>query len=263
MQKFDQSLIVFVFTATIIVFLLAGLMVMLLLLHRKRKLRYESQLESMKFNYEKTILRTQVEIQEQTFSEISREIHDNINLSLTLAKLNLNMLDWTLQDKAKQFVDSSVGILTEAIANLRDLSRSMNPVIIRHQGFMNAVMSEVERFKQSTRIEVDVKIHGDPVYLESEKELVLFRIIQEAFVNIIRHAHANNIMLELFYNDDSLKMSIKDDGVGFSKEFHKILTSGESVGLLNMKTRASICGGNFDIRSEEDNGTQILISIPY
>jgi two-component system, NarL family, sensor kinase len=263
MQTFNQQLMVFVFTATVIVFSLAALAVMLLLVHRKRQIKFESDVEALKLNYEKTILRTQVEIQEQTFAEISREIHDNINLSLTLAKLNLNMLDWQFQEKAKQFVDSSVCILSEAIVNLRDLSRSMNPVIIRHQGFMNAVRTEIERFEQSSRIKVSITIHGEPVFIESEKELVIFRILQESFANIIRHAQANSIAIDFFYNSDSLAMSVKDDGVGISKDIEKLITSGQSAGLLNMKTRALIFGGQFNVHSDIEHGTEILISIPY
>jgi two-component system, NarL family, sensor kinase len=263
MQTSTDHIIIFVYTATIIVFSLAALIITLLFLYRRRHIKYERELEALKLNYEKNILKSQVEIQEQTFAIISREIHDNINLSLTLAKLNLNMLDWKYQDKAKYFVDSSVAILSEAISNLRDLSRSMNPVIIRHQGFLNAIEKEVLRIQNSTKIPIELEIHGEAVFMDCEKELVMFRIIQEAFNNIIRHAHADLIKLKIFYEKKEMKMSIKDNGVGLSEKVEHLISTGSSAGLLNMKTRANMFGGKFELFTQVNEGTEILISIPY
>ena len=93
----------------------------------------------MKLDYEKNLLHTQLEIQEQTLQHISREIHDNINLSLTLAKLNLNTFDWNYPVKAKNKIDSSLQQISKAIVDLSDLSKGDEFRIDHKPGFDRGV----------------------------------------------------------------------------------------------------------------------------
>ena len=99
----DKSQIIFfIIIPTILIFLLAGLIITILYFYQKRQIIYEKNLNALKLDFEKNILKTQVEIQEQTFQNISREIHDNISLSLTLAKLNLNTINWNENQEIKK-----------------------------------------------------------------------------------------------------------------------------------------------------------------
>ena len=109
MQKTPDDIVIFLLVATAIILLMAGIVVTIILLYRKKQVSYEKDIESIKAEYEKAILNTQLEMQEQTFSDISREIHDNIGMSLTLAKLNLNTLR---PDDAAQSAFQVIHLLT-------------------------------------------------------------------------------------------------------------------------------------------------------
>jgi len=92
---------------------------------------------------------------------------------------------------------------------------------------------------------------------------VIFRIIQEAFNNIIKHAHASKVWLHLNYNETCLEVLIKDDGVGFAKEEVFNEKDSQKAGLTNMQTRAKLFGGTVLIESKEHSGTKILVKVPY
>ncbi|HWJ25495.1 MAG TPA: ATP-binding protein [Flavisolibacter sp.] len=208
-------------------------------------------------------MKTQVEIQEQTFQHISRDIHDNISLSLTLAKLNLNTLDWFDIENVYNSVKSSIDIIGSTIEGLSNLSKGMNPELIRNLGLLKAVKNEVAKLIQMAHLEVSYEVSGEPIFMESEKELVIFRIIQEAFNNIIKHAQASKVWLHLNYNESCLEVLIKDNGVGFAKEEVLNEKDSQKAGLINMQTRARLFGGTVVIESKENKGTQILVKVPY
>src|SRR4029079_17393553 len=130
MQNTHYNLILFILASAFLILLMAGFIVTILFLYKKKQLAYYKTIEELKLDYEKSLLRTQLEIQEQTLQHISREIHDNINLSLTLAKLNLNTFDWGHPDKSKNKIDSSLLQISKAIVDLSDLSKGMNSELI-------------------------------------------------------------------------------------------------------------------------------------
>lgn len=261
MQASTQYLGLFIILTTSIISLLALLIISLIYLYHNKAHTYQTSLGKMKFEFEKNLLATRVEIQEQTFLNISREIHDNINLSLTLAKLNLNTLDWSDVNKASNCVEDSIDIIGSAITNLSDMSKSMNPELIGNLGLINALENEIMRIQKLARIPINLELTGNPVFIESEKELVVFRIIQEAFNNIIKHSQAKNVTLKLHYDFNHIEIFIKDDGVGFNQDLRLILKESKA-GLLNMQTRAELFKGSISIESIPQHGTQLLIKIP-
>src|SRR5688572_15803307 len=190
MQANSNQIIMFIILSTAMLFLLAGLIISILYMYQKRLYYFKRNINNMVLDHEKNLLTAQVEIQEQTFQEISKEIHDNISLSLTLAKLNLNTLDWKNVNKLSDSISSSIQIIGTAINELSNLSRSMNSEIIKNLGLHRAIRMELERVEQIAQIIVNFRIEGDPVFMNCQKELVLFRIIQEAFNNILKHSNA-------------------------------------------------------------------------
>jgi two-component system NarL family sensor kinase len=259
----SNSIMLLITISAVLILLLASLTITLLYLYQKRHLAYQHQINLLKLDFQKNLLETQIEIQEQTFQDISREIHDNISLSLTLAKLNLNTLDWLDIESTYNSVKSSTVIIGSAITDLSNLSKSMNPEVIRHLGLLKAVKNEVERVQQLAHMNIQYEVIGEPVFMDCEKELVIFRIIQEAFNNVLKHAKAYKVLLHLNYNADTLDILIKDDGIGFIKEQLTVQTDVTHSGINNMKTRAKLFGGNLLIDTQENKGTQILITVPY
>lgn len=230
--------------------------------YKNKNHTYRINLEKMRLEYEKNLLSSRVETQEQTFLNISRDIHDNISLALTLAKLNLNTLDWSDINKASSSVRDSIDILGSAIADLSDMSRSMNPELIGNLGLINALEKEILRIQKLAGLQVTLELSGNLTFIESEKELVIFRIIQEAFNNIIKHSQTKNVTIKIHYDTSYIEVWIKDDGVGFTQNPESILKENKS-GLLNMKTRAELLKGSIRIESASSLGTQLLVKIPF
>ena len=197
MQTSNKEIVLLIIITTAIIFFLAAVIVSLLFLYKKRHIAYQQNLNTLKLDFEKNLLKTQIEIQEQTFQNISREIHDNINLSLTLAKLNLATLDWNDVQNTRESINSSLTILGSTIIDLNNLSKSINTEMIKEMGLIKTINNEIERIKNMAHLQIRYKVKGEPIFMDSEKELVVFRIIQEAFNNIIKHSKASKMLLEL------------------------------------------------------------------
>ena len=150
-------------------------------------------------------------------------------------------------------------LISEAINDLSDISRSMSSEIVLNNGLIKALEFETAQLQKSGLYKIELSVTGEIIFLDANKELVLFRIVQEALNNIVKHAHANRIRIGLHFNNDSLGLYIADNGKGFSCDEG----SEQGIGLINMKKRASILNGICTINSQPDIGTNINIKIPF
>lgn len=264
MQKPPNDITIFLVVTVFLIVLMGSFIITILVFYRKKQMAYFKDLEQIKSDYEKNLLKTHIEIQEQTFQTISRDIHDNINLSLTLAKLNLNTLDFCNKEKSSDQVNSSIGYISRAIIDLSDISRSLNSDIIGEQGLITALELEMEKLKKLDRFIVQSELSGSPVFMDAQKEVLIFRIIQESFNNILKHAHAKKIELKMNYEHDHVEIIVRDDGFGFDATARKEDTKEKPTsGLLNMRKRAELLNGSFCISSFPGAGTSIKILIPF
>jgi signal transduction histidine kinase len=166
------------------------------------------------------------------------------------------------KEKAATQVNYAVDLLTQSISNLRDISKSLNSELVASAGLIKALDTELARIRKTGLFEIDFNISGEPVYLETQKELVIFRIIQEAFNNIIKHARATRSNIDLNYRTSSLEIQIRDNGIGFQfPEDEKLLNAGKA-GLVNMKTRTKMIGGKMKIKSPPHKGSLLHFEIP-
>lgn len=248
-----------IITTTFLILILAGFIFTIMIFYRNRQMTFLENLKNAHANYENNLILSQLEIQEQTFQHISREIHDNISLSLTLAKLQLNTFDWKDPEKSTIKLESSIHLLGSSIAQLSDISKSLNADIIIQQGLLQALDEEMQRIRQADLFELVYEVKGSPVFMDSNKELIIFRIIQEAFNNVIKHAKATVVQLQLDYCPEQLQILVTDNGRGFDPERNK---SRGNAGLKNMETRASILKGEMQVFSSAETGTTLIFTIP-
>lgn len=239
---------------------MAVIILFIVFIHRKKQITFQEKIKVIETNYEKNILATQLEIQEQTFQHISREIHDNINLSLTLAKLHLHTLNWTDKESAVEKIESSICLLTSSIAGLSDISKGLNADIIIQHGLLKAIDDEAGHIRKAGLFSVEIEVLGTPVYMNTQSELIIFRIIQEAFNNIIKHAEATHAVLVLQYQPDEIIVSVRDNGKGFNTG---LTGSNRQAGLKNMETRIKVLKGSMSAESSPGNGTLLTFKIPY
>jgi len=256
----EENLTTLILLGTIIVIVFVAFVILLSFLFtaKKNKLIQEKQL--MKTQFEQELLQTQIEIQEQTLKTISQEIHDNIGQVLSLAKLNLNTVNNVTDKNALSKIDSTKDLVSKAISDLRDLSRSLHGDKIAEIGLQEAVENELRILQNTGQFETRLKITGEPYKLEPQKEMVLFRIVQEALHNSVKHARSKNINVQLNYKPTVFNLIIADDGTGFNVA--ALQSSQTGIGLRSMQNRAALIGGIFSIQSSEGNGTSISIEIP-
>jgi signal transduction histidine kinase len=226
--------------------------------YQQKQNAYYKNMEEMKTIHENALLQSQLEIQEQTFQNISQEIHDNIGQKLTLAKLHLNTLDIGDPVKAHLQIQDSVKMIGETINDLSDISRSMSSEIILNNGFIKALEFEVNQLNKTRLYNIKLSVTGDSIFMEAHKELLLFRIVQEALNNIVKHAEATRIHIRLHYCSSELVLEICDNGIGMVEGAH--IKRGN--GFANMSRRANMLNGFCHIISEPKEGTTIKIEIP-
>jgi two-component system, NarL family, sensor kinase len=251
-----------IIATSFIVLLLGFFLVVFVLVHKRKQSqnRVEKQLMHSKFQQE--LLNATLEIQEQTFQNISQEIHDNIGQVLTLAKLNLNTVGAELPPSTHEKILSTKELVAKAINDLRDLSKSLNPDMIREVGLCEAINRDLSLLSKSGQHQVLNKIDGTPFRLDKQKELILFRIFQELLNNIIKHAQANTVIIRLNYTPQAFNLTVSDDGQGF--DAGSISTSGSKfgLGLRNMHSRANLIGAKFQLSSTLGKGTTVSIELP-
>jgi signal transduction histidine kinase len=262
-QKFE---IITGIVVTIIVFLLAGFFILVLVAYiNRRKKKHMEEKQMMQSSFHQELLQTQLEIQEQTLKTISQEIHDNIGQVLSLAKLNLNTIDITRKDDLLEKIDSSKQLVSKAIQDLRDLSKSLNTDNIAAIGLLRAIGYELDMIRKAGEHKTSLEIMGNAIRPDPQKELIVFRIVQELLNNIIKHAAATNIKVEAHYTNTELELIISDDGKGFNLESMNKEDnngSGQGLGIRNMHNRARLIGAGFSMQSLEGQGTTVKLKLP-
>ncbi|MFL5810636.1 MAG: sensor histidine kinase [Flavisolibacter sp.] len=221
--------------------------------YQKRRRQYMEE----KKQFHEELLRTQLEIKEQTLKNISQEIHDNIGQTLSLVKLNLNTMDLKKAEALEQKIGYSKELVSKAIIDLRDISRSLNTDSILSAGLLKAIESELTMLEKAGVYSTELLVKGPSTRLDEKKELILFRIVQEAIQNIIKHANATHIDVKAEFSSQQFTVSVEDNGKGIQADRE----NSEGSGLRNMKSRALLIGGNFEIQSNH-GGTQIKITVP-
>lgn len=245
----------FITAIILIVVALAVFVVLLSVLFTSRKNKLLKEKQLMKTQFEQELLQTQLEIQEQTLRTISEEIHDNVGQVLSLAKLNLN----TFENNPQKKLGDTKELISKAINDLRDLSRSMHGDRIAELGLLQSLTVELQILQNSGEFETHFNITGDSYKLPPQKEMVIFRIVQEALNNAIKHAKAKNIRLHINYQPNLFTLTVQDDGAGFDIV---AMQNKNGIGLKSMQNRANLIGATCTLQSSINNGTIITIELP-
>jgi len=250
-----QSIIVFTLAIVILFIFFCVFIITIIYRYQLKQNSYFKEIEELKISHENAILMTQLEMQEYTFQNISREIHDNIGQKLSLVKLYLNSITYSNNAPEIQ-VSQSISILSTVIQDLSDLARSMSCETIANNGLVKGLEFEVLQLSKSGIYEIQFEVAGNCVFLDYSKEIVLFRIFQECLHNIMKHAEASKIHIRLDYKNTEVLLTVEDNGKGFVVDKFK-----EGSGIKNITKRTSLLRGLCSISSGV-KGTIITITIP-
>ncbi|MGN8068127.1 sensor histidine kinase [Mucilaginibacter sp. SG564] len=254
----DEEIILLIIAGTAIVMLLGVFIVSFLLLYQRKQNKNVLEKEQLKSSFQQELLKTRMEIQEETLNHISRELHDNITQVLSFVKLNLGVLGRNLGEHEKARVNDNRELIAQSISDLRNLSKSLSFEHISVMGLIKTLEIETERVNRSGIINVSLLVDGDYYTLGEQRELVLFRIFQEALNNALKYAQADNFKMSLYYKEQMFNLTIEDDGVGFEPE---LLKDKGGSGLRNIVNRAALIGAEATINSSPGNGCSINLSL--
>lgn len=256
MHETSNQIIFTIVLGTAIILFFGCCIIFFIFAYKRRHQRHLHEKQKMQLQYQQEMLKAQLEIQEQTFKTISQEIHDNIGQMLSLAKLNLNTTDFSKQEVAMRKVGDAKELVGKAIQDLRDISRTLNTDVISSVGLINAIETELNLLQKASGVEVESNTSGRPVRLEPQQELILFRIVQEALHNIIKHAGATKVAVNAGYVNNNLRLKITDNGQGFD-----MAAKASGSGLRNMQNRSKLIGATCVMESAVGKGTSIELSI--
>lgn len=250
----QQEIFFGIILLSLFLLMLVSIIIITAFLYHHRKKKHQLEIS----NFQNILLQSQLEIQEQTFKAISQEIHDNIGQALSLAKLTLGTIEAAEESPYMEKIINSKNIIGNVLRDLRDISRSLNTDHIFSIGLVQAIEEEVRLLDRSGSLKARIDVSGYVVRLDKQKELILFRIVQEALHNVMKHANASLVTIELEFDGHLLIISINDNGKGFDMDG----SNGTGSGLRNMQERTKLVGATWHMGSEAGQGTLIRLSVP-
>jgi two-component system, NarL family, sensor kinase len=243
--------------------LLVSFIVAMLVLYKRRQQKQEQEMARIKDMYEKEVLHSQLEIQENAFKSISQELHDNIGQLLSVVKLSLSTLPLEKEHNAYPLVVHSQKVLNKAIIDLSNITKSLYTDRIGELGLTESISFELTGVQHTGMYETRLTVNGEEFRLPEKTEIFLFRMFQEMLNNIIKHSAATQIEVDINYGPDKqFAMRVEDNGKGFDVEnIRASISSGKGVGIKSMFNRAKMMGADINIASKINRGTRINVKL--
>lgn len=204
-------------------------------------------------------------IQEDEARRISRELHDDTGHSLLALKLYLEMIYKELPRSLiilRKKTKDALALVKNILKEVRSMMLNLRPAKLDELGLASALRFCIKTIYPIFRIRVFLKISSNFPRLPRSMEIVIYRVVQEALSNAARHSQANKVKIYLQFEQQSISLIIKDDGIGFNIERVLEKKSNRSFGLFGIKERVSLLGGTANIKSQLNKGTEIIISLP-
>ena len=194
--------------------------------------------------------------QEEERRRLARDLHDEVNQALTAILLRLEALSHDVPDAHDELLELKK-LVNQAMAELLHLARQLRPTALDDHGLVPAIESQLRRFSAQTGVTAELRTEGDASALDSDKEIAVYRVAQEALSNVAQHAAARRVELDLSADKDGVELTIRDDGRGFDPD-----GATESLGLSGMSERARLLGGRLDVDSRPGGGTALTLQVP-
>jgi two-component system sensor histidine kinase UhpB len=194
--------------------------------------------------------------QEQERARVARDLHDEVNQSLTGLLLRLEALREQAPPELRAELDETKGVANQAMGELLSLARQLRPTALDDHGLVAAISGQVEQLR-SGGTESELRTDGDFSDLPDDVQLVLYRVAQEALSNAARHSDARRVAVRLRRGGDEVELAVSDDGRGFAFE-----EAERGLGIAGMRERALAVGGELTIESRPTEGTTVKLLAP-
>ncbi|MFW0718143.1 sensor histidine kinase [Pedobacter sp. N23S346] len=262
MQSQTTQIAILIVITTLIFLLMPLFLILYIRSYARHKKNHHLEKQHMQQKFESEILQARIEVQDQTMQTIATELHDNIGQLLSLTTLTLNSVNLNDSEKAEKKIGNSLTLINKSIKEIRELAKLLHGEQIVENGIGYAIDQEINWLNKTGAYEIENNNGLINVAERSpDKDLIILRLLQEIINNIIKHANATAITFDAFYEDKILHLNIKENGIGF--DYEKNTTSRAGMGLNSIYKRIEIINGKLILNSSPNNGTIILIEIPY
>ncbi|GAB4093565.1 cache domain-containing sensor histidine kinase [Flaviaesturariibacter terrae] len=247
-------------TVISLLLLLFSVMVCIVLLQRRKRIQdiqaAEQQRRREQKRYQRSLTQQIIAAQERERETIGRELHDDVNQVLTTVKLNLE-LALSNAAMAPDLLSRSVRYLQQCISGIRNLSRELSAPTLGTRSLVDSITALVDMVAPSSGLEISFDHSGYRQHLPMEHKLAIYRILQEALNNVVKHAGATRVDVELTQSGGITTLSVCDNGRGFLTG-----TRRGGIGLNNMRSRAEVLGGSLQLNAAPGKGCQLLVHLP-
>jgi signal transduction histidine kinase len=241
-----------------LVFLLTVFVILFFIRYQRRLLAQQEARLKAEADYQRDLLKTTINSQEAERNRIAKELHDEIGAMLTTTKLYSGQINSELEEDALQTVTEKMNLLfDDMIQNTRRISQDLRPVILEKLGLVEGIESLVDTINESGKIEISF-IQSEVNFADKQRELNLYRIIQELLNNTLKHAEATEVQISLKGMGAVSKLTYRDNGKGID---HSHLKHKKGIGIKNIESRVSILSGNIKYNPVK-KGVEIEIEIP-
>lgn len=251
MSEQESQFLLILFGGIFFAFLMSVFVVAMVVLHRHRQVQNKQKIIQIQSEHEKTLLNVENEIQQETLTQIGRELHDNIGQLLSLAKLSLNSSKPEKQTEGREY-------LNQIIKEVRALSKTLNLDWVESLSLDDFIRQQLEKIQSTGFCQTALESDGSFLELSKDQKLVLIRVIQECLNNAIKHAQPDLIDIRIAKKNHSRRLEIRDDGLGFDTS-----QASQGSGMSNLKKRMETIGGKFYLTSEVGTGTHITLELPF
>jgi two-component system NarL family sensor kinase len=251
---------------TLFIAVLALVILLLMYIIQRRKTVISKQQEAIQreqiklFETERqvVVLDSMLKGEENERSRVAKDLHDGVGSLLSGVKLSLASMQGNMiirEDQARIY-ERSLQQLDDAIAEMRRVAHNMMPEVLLNSGLIQATTNLTHSIAESSGIEIHFEHHDFKSRLPSDYEIILYRLIQELLNNVIKHAEASKIIVQLSLFEDIVNLVVEDNGKGFDS---KLWENSTGMGFHNLKNRVNYFKGKIDVKSSPDEGTSFLI----
>ncbi|HZI54594.1 MAG TPA: PAS domain S-box protein, partial [Chitinophagaceae bacterium] len=220
--------------------------------------------EKLKESYEaiRTLTGYLQNVREEERLHISREIHDELGQLLTVLKMDVSWLNKRIEPDnipVKEKLSEILTLVDTTVKSVRRIASELRPSLLDDLGLYAAMEWHLEEFERRSGITKELVIPETELELPDTLKIGIFRIFQESLTNVARHSGAKNVSVSLLQKDNQLILTIRDNGIGFEEE---PMTTQKTLGLLGMKERSTMMGGQYKITSVKGEGTTVTVIVP-
>jgi two-component system NarL family sensor kinase len=227
------------------------IMILIVFLLNRNYLRRKNRLQQEINARQNEIFNISASVQDHERKRIAKDLHDGMGTLLSAAKLKLS----ALQD---QRVGDTINLLDDAIAELRNISHNLMPATLSKLGLVAALENLFSKIRNLANLEINLVVHGFTGRIPEEKEMILYRIVLELVNNVVKHANATALTVQLIKYPGEIMLTVEDNGSGFSE--NALYKTG--IGLSNIRSRIAYLEGSMRIDTNQDAGTTVIVDVP-